>query len=344
MYILNGFISNFYCMKNETKIIFILNPLSGDGAATRKWNEIEAELQRLKFNYQLVSHKGDLKDISFETISDSLDNNTIIAGIGGDGTHCAIINGMMKFLEKNPGAPIPPYSPVPFGTANNIAKSFNMETGNLSGTALTRLLKGIIYGANFKMDVGKIGGHYFIDDFSAGFDPHVLAGRDGDKNLISTSPIFRFFLKGYIVYLANVFKSLSSFKPANAEIQADGRTVFSGEIFNIVVNNTRIYAGEFDFTDSALPNDGLMDMLIFTGKCDYLARYLVGNRLMHRKIRRTAHKNKKSLQHLKAKSFKMKFDHSLIYQTDGEVIGNSDSMEIIDIPSALTFKIPVDPV
>lgn len=331
-------------MKDKAEIIFILNPLSGDGITGRKWPEIEALLKRLGFRYRLVREVGDLGKKVVEVLNEGVESGTVIAGVGGDGTHCAIINGIMKFKNENPSATVPSYSIIPLGTANNMAKSFGIGcAGDMIGSNLVRALKGTIYGADFRIDIGFIGKHFFVDDFSVGFDAHVLAGREKDKKLIAGNKLARAFVKGYSIYFLNVIKGLSAFSPVQIRVEADSKEVYDGKAFNIVINNTRIYAGEFDFTDSAVANDGLLDMLVFTGRCDYLRRYITGSRHMHHALRRIAHRNSELIQHVKAESFNISISKSLTFQTDGEVIGESDNIRIGVIPGAISIKIPVEP-
>lgn len=332
-------------MERLPKIVFLLNPLSRDGDAQAKWTEIKTMLEKLKFEYQLLEFTGDLSQKTIEFLnSEKPDSNVVLAGIGGDGTHCAIVNGIMRFHEKNPSAKIPPYSIIPLGTANNIAKSFNIgDASKMTGNVLARALKAAIYGANFNIDIAKIGDRFFIDDFSAGFDASVLAGRDKDKKAISEMPILKNIIKGYAIYFINVIKSLLNYAPVEISVESEGKQVFNGQAMNIVVNNTRIYAGEFDFTDSAIANDGLLDILIFTGRRDYFKRYVFGGRFMPHSIRKMAHRNHELIQHFKSRSFKIISSSPLPFQTDGEFIGNSKEFSISMIAQALTIKIPVEP-
>ncbi len=331
-------------MDSKCQIIFILNPLSGDGITGEMWPEIEAVLRRLGISYRLVKSEGDLSVRTLEVLREGVDTGACIAGVGGDGTHCAIINGMMRHMEDAGAPPLPPYAIIPLGTANNVAKSFGIYGGGkMFGNSLARALKGAVFGADFHIDIAKIGDRYFVDDFSAGFDAVVLGGRDADKRALSKKPLLSHIFRGYSIYFFNVVKSLFTQSPSEIVVESSGRRVFEGEAFNVVVNNTRIYAGEFDFTDSAIANDGLLDMLIFTGRRDYFRRFILGSRRMPHGIRRFAHKNDGLVQHMKGTSFKISSPHPIEYQTDGEFMGSSDSIEISVKPRAIKIKIPVEP-
>lgn len=331
-------------MKENRKIICILNSLSGDGASYKKWPEVEKIFNELAINYELVLHEGDLSEKIQELLKLYRTESVTFAGVGGDGTHHALINGIMRFKEKNPNAHIPEYAIIPLGTGNNIAKSFGMGSReNLMFNDLRRAVISTVYGADFKLDVGKIGLCYFIDAFTAGIDAHILAGRNRDKSTMEENEFPYKLLKGYPLYIFNTLKSFNRCNPIHGEIEVDGKKWYSGKLFNVIINNTRIYAGEFDLTDSALANDGMLDLLVFTGHADYLQRYLLSHRYLPRKIRSLASANQKFIQHVKGKKFSIRLEKITHAQLDGEEIASSDEFILEIIPEALTIKVPVEP-
>lgn len=331
-------------MKEKQKVICILNPLSGDGASYKKWPDVERIFKELNIQYELILHRGDLSEKIQELLELYKTDSVTFAGIGGDGTHHALINGIMRFQEKNTDAHIPDYAIIPLGTGNNIAKSFGMGSlENLMFNDLRRAVIATVYGADFKLDVGKIGLSYFIDAFTAGIDAQILAGRNRDKSTMEENEFLYNLLKGYPLYIFNTLKSFNSCKPIHGEIEVDGEKWYSGELFNVIINNTRIYAGEFDLTDSALANDGMLDLLLFTGHADYLQRYLLSHRYLPRKIRSLASANQKFIRQIKGKRFSIRLGKITPAQLDGEEIPASNEFILEVIPEALTIKVPVEP-
>ena len=59
------------------------------------------------------------------------------------------------------------------------------------------------------------------------------------------------------------------------KISVDGREWYQGPMVNLVINNTRIYAGEFDFCTDAYANDGKLDAVLFAERYDYLSKYVL---------------------------------------------------------------------
>ncbi|MFZ2656419.1 MAG: diacylglycerol kinase family protein [Victivallales bacterium] len=329
---------------NKIKVICFLNPLSCDGKSVERWKEVECIFKELDIIYGLVSFEGDLSVKIQEVLKAGVPDPTTIVGVGGDGTHNALINGMMKFKESNPGAYIPSYAIIPFGTGNNIAKSFSMSPmENLIFNDIRRAVISTVWGADYKLDLGRIGDRYFADGFACGIDAGILKGRDKDKGFLRKIPFLFWMVRGYLIYLYNVIKNIFGYRSVKGEIEIDGVKKYSGKILNIIINNTRIYAGEFDLTDTAYANDGRLDILISKGLANYLRRYLLSHRHFPRKIRKLGSYGEDSVYHIKGKVFKIKFDRPVPAQVDGEQIPDASEFNIKIFPSAIILKIPVEP-
>ncbi len=328
----------------QIKVICFLNPLSCDGRSVGRWKEVEKIFGELNINHELILHRGDLTERILDVLKAGVPDPTCIVGVGGDGTHNALINGIMKFKEANPGAYIPSYSIIPFGTGNNIAKSFNMSPmENLLFNEIRRAVISTVWGADYRLDLGKIGDRYFVDGFACGIDAGILKGRCRDKAFLQKFPVISWMTRGYLVYLFNVIKNLFGYKSVRGEIEVDGTGRYSGKILNIIINNTRIYAGEFDLTDTAYANDGKLDILISKGFPNYLKRYLLSHRHFPRKIRKLGSFGENSVYHIKGKVFRINLDKPVPAQVDGEQIPDSKEFTIETLPSAITLKIPVEP-
>ena len=328
----------------QIKVICFLNPLSCDGRSVERWKEVEGIFRELEINYELIVHRGDLTAKVLDVLEAGVPDPACIVGVGGDGTHNALINGMMKYKEANVGAYMPSYSIIPFGTGNNIAKSFNMSPmENLLFNEIRRAVISTVWGADYRLDLGKIGSRYFADGFACGIDAGILKGRCRDKASLQKFPVVSRMAGGYLVYLYNVVKNLFGYKSATGEIEVDGVKKYSGKILNIIINNTRIYAGEFDLTDTAYANDGKLDILISKGFPNYLKRYLLSHRRFPRKIRKLGSLGENSACHIKGKVFKIRLEKPVPAQIDGEQIPDACEFTIETIPSAIILKIPVEP-
>jgi len=324
------------------KVFCILNPLSSDGTCIDMWPLMEKFLKNESVEYELIQYQGDLRqkvqDILENLKKEDDINNFVIAGIGGDGTHHALINGIMNFRDKNPKAHIPPYAIIPLGTGNNIAKSFGLvQAGNIKASIETAV-KIAIHGENHQVDLGKINGRWFLDAFTVGVDAHILAGRNRDRAAFTKNSLAYRLLKGYPLYLYNTVKSLWKCKPLYADISVDGKKWHSGPIFNLVINNTSIYAGELDLTDFAPADDGFLDAVVFTGTLDYLRRYLFAHRYLPKAVRTLSFEAQRSIQHIRGKTFEIELERPTLNQIAGEELPLGKSFKVETFPEILTIK------
>ncbi|HPN85204.1 MAG TPA: diacylglycerol kinase family protein [Victivallales bacterium] len=327
------------------KVFCFLNPLSCEGYSLKKWPVIEGIFKELSIRHELISCKGDLKTEVERVLREiKPDDPVTFAGLGGDGTHCAIINAMLKFKDSNPSRKLPFYSIIPFGTGNNIAKSFRLSRGDsFFCSELRRSIAGTVYGAEFKVDVGRVNGIYFLDAFTVGIDAHILTGRNRDRSLLARIPVLNSIFRGYPLYVFNTIKSFRICKPLECKVELGGNIFYEGGLFNAIANNTRIYAGEFDPTDNAIANDGLLDLALHSGRKDYIWSYLLSYRRIPRRIRRILMKWMGEKLNSKFSSAKISFQKKIPAQIDGEEIEASDNYIVEVFPQAISLKIPVEP-
>lgn len=325
------------------KLHCIINPLSGDGACLKLWPIMEEYLKQKEIPYELIQHEGDLcvkaEEVLEQLHRDGQFKEAVIAGLGGDGTHHALINGIMSFRDKNPDVEVPAYAIIPFGTGNNIAKSFGFDPhfGNIHA-CIESAVETAMYGDDQLVDLGKVDGRWFLDAFTVGIDAHILSGRNRDRaDLIKNHLAYRLF-KGYPLYVLNTLKSLWVCKPLQAEISVDSEKWHSGKFYNLVINNTAIYAGELDLTDSAPADDGLLDAVIFTGSIDYLRRYLLGHRYLPKPVRNLSSRARKNMAHIRGKTFEIELEKPILCQIAGEELPRGKSFKIETFPNILKIK------
>jgi diacylglycerol kinase family enzyme len=98
-------------------------------------------------------------------------------------------------------------------------------------------------------------------------------------------PFLKYLARGRLLYTVSLGARFFVHEPVETEVKVDGQVWYKGMMINLVVNNTRIYAGDFDFSIDAYPDDGLLDIVLFTDHADYLTRYLLAIRHNPDKIR-----------------------------------------------------------
>ena len=335
------------------EVICVVNPKASDGACLRKWPVIESALKHLGAECRLVSREGDLGDVTTEILAEiaeaGLAESAILAAVGGDGTQHAVVNGVRRFQKERPTVEIPPYVPIPMGTGNNIAKSL-FEHSLFSGkTALLKsALNAIVDGAVRDMDLGLVAtggdcdGKYFLDAFSIGADASILAAKDAaSARLAENHPLAMSLVKGYPLYAWHGVSTLAKFKSVEAKVVVDGEEWYSGPLFNMVVNDTAIYGGEFDLTGSSFPDDGMLDAVISIGPIDHLATYARGFRRLPRSARRFGILPNGAPAVRSGKTFKIELSAPIDSQIDGELASSGESFELTVAPGALKTKVGI---
>jgi len=128
-----------------------------------------------------------------------------------------------------------------------------------------------------------------------------------------------------------------------AEINVDGKEWYNGPILNLIVNNTRIYGGEFIICPDSFANDGLFEVVVFAGRYDYLARYLLSLRNNPREIRKIAEKLGNVSLSTQGRVVKISLSRPETAQYDGEMLAACDKFEIEVVPQAIKIKVPAEP-
>jgi diacylglycerol kinase family enzyme len=329
------------------KVLCVLNRRAADGMGMRWWPQISDLLSSFDLDYHLLARE----DASLaQQVTEHLTQvgpsvYDAIAGIGGDGTHSVILNALMAFRQSASGFRIPPYAFIPMGTGNDIAKSLGIRTRDDRFAAdVRRAVAAIRYGADYQMDLGVVNGLYFADAVTIGLDSYILRERNLQKKWIARVPILRNLVRGRLLYTLSSGRPLMRHRALQCRIEVDGRLWYAGRCVNLVVNNSRIYAGEFDFSANAFANDGKLDLVLFADQNDYLARYLMSMRNTPARIRQWSEQLSKLSSQVQARRVVLTLSGPEGAQCDGEELTPASVFEIGIEPGAIAIKTPVEPV
>lgn len=328
------------------KVLCVLNPHAASGLAMDRWPAVAALLTRLGATYELLASTpgSPLVDELCSALERIAPVDGVV-GIGGDGTHFAAINGMMRFRQRHPDAILPPYSFVALGTGNDIAKSLGIRVEDAFSTRdLRRAVSTVIHGADYYLDLGVIDGRYFADALTVGLDSAILQERNISKRLLEKIPGLRYLARGRFLYTLSTGTRFFREQPVRGTITVDGRLWHEGPMLNVVINNTRIYAGGFDFSADAYADDGLLDVVLFTGHTDYLARYLMAIRHDPDRVLTMSEELLKRSQQVQGKHIEIRLEQPQPAQVDGEELPAGDHFEVGVLPRALHIKTSAEPV
>lgn len=327
------------------KVLCVLNPLAASGEAMQRWPAVRALLQTMRLDHELLATHGAIEDCVVERLAAPDGGDfSVIAGVGGDGTHSAVLNALMRFQERRPECTLPPYAFIPLGTGNDLAKSLGFNIPDyVSPRDLRRAVSAIAHGADYRLDLGVFGGRFFADAITLGLDSQVLRVRNAQKRRWDRFPVLRRFLRGRLLYTLSLSGVIFTQSRPQVTIQVDGRPWYEGPLLNLVINNTRIYGGVFDLCPEAYADDGLLDAVLFTGQTDYLSRYLVALRFYPERARQRSEDLLRVASHIQGANFDIRVSIPCAVQADGEECADAEHLEIGVRPRAIAIKTPVEP-
>ena len=327
-------------------ILCLLNPLAGNGIAIRRWPEVASLLESFGMTYELSAEKDIPLAVQVVRCLDheGSDRYTAIVGVGGDGTHSTVINALMRYRVSHPGRELPPYALMPMGTGNDIAKSFGLNSRqDFFVSDLRQAVATILYGGDYMIDLGVLADTYFVDALTVGLDSIILKEHNRRKQEIARFPVLSRILKGHLLYTWCVGLIFLQQNLIDAEIKIDGISWYSGPIINLVINNTRVYAGQFVICPDAYANDGLLDVVVFTGHRDYLKKYLLAFRNNPREIQKMGERLSKISSHARGKRIEVQLSRPEAAQFDGEEIPARTNFDVSVLPRTFHIRIPSEP-
>jgi diacylglycerol kinase family enzyme len=200
--------------------------------------------------------------------------------MGGDGTFAEVAKGLLAS-----GRHIP-MGMLPTGTANDQGKSFGLESDE---SALPRNVAVLAAGRTAPLDAGRITAFgvldevlatdHFFDSAGWGVSAKVLKMRNEDRRLVAGVPLLRELYRDQLVYAGAILRefllSWVQEQPFEAEVTTAAGTVFLDGLTDLVVKNTRIYAGAWVLDPTGSHEDGEMDLVPMRGRAEWAARGIV---------------------------------------------------------------------
>jgi diacylglycerol kinase (ATP) len=330
------------------KVLCVLNPVAAGGDAVKLWPSVAELIHRQGAEYELLScgSGSRITDLVYAHLAAAgADAYGVVAGIGGDGTHSAVINGLMQYRAACGGVLNCRYAFIPLGTGNDIAKSLGIRLqDDYSARDLRRAVSTIVHGADYCLDLGVINGTYFADAVTVGLDSRILIERNTRKRALEKIPFLKFLSKGRFLYTVSMGARFFQHAPVQGEVVVDGVPWYKGNLINVVVNNTRIYAGDFDFSTDAYPDDGLLDVVLFNAHVDYLTRYLLAIRHNPDKIRDLSAELHRRAMHIQGRDIEIRLATPEHAQADGEELHADTVFRVTVEQGVLPIKTPAEPL
>jgi diacylglycerol kinase family enzyme len=200
----------------------------------------------------------------------------VVIAMGGDGTFREVAAGLYTSKRREDVA----MAMLPTGTANDQGKSFGLEA---TEDALAHNVDVIRAAHETRLDVGiyRAGGataapDYFFDSCGWGLSARVLAQRNKDRALVETLGPLKELYRDHAVYAGAFVKTFLESYVIDDKLRViatlDGERVELDGLTDLIVKNTRVYAGAWVFDETSRHDDGVFELVPFVGKRDWASK------------------------------------------------------------------------
>ncbi len=298
------------------KHLFIVNPAAGGSDHSE---EIRVKVEYVFFkrgrkdNYEIYITKAPLDAIDKIKHEAEFEDHLRVYSCGGDGTfnECASAAALLSNVAV---------CPFPIGTGNDFCRMFGDEQ------SLYKNLDALIDGWETPIDLIRCNGKYSANICSVGIDARI--GTSVHK--YSSLPLVG-GSGGYVISaIVNMFQGISrNMKIKSKEFYTEGKHTL------VCACNGRFYGGGFNPVPDAMPNDGIMDILV----CKKVSLFTFAS-LIYKYSKGKADEFTKYITHLRTDEIEIDFNEENVVNLDGEAIF-TDKVRIKLIPRALNLIVPV---
>lgn len=239
----------------SSKALFILNPNAGIPPVKFFVSE---ELKRRRD--ELSYYKSLSIDESGTLIKNNFDKYKIFIAAGGDGTVHTIaarLAGTGKLLGV-----------LPIGSGNGFARELGFRPN------IRSLLKDIERNESFDIDMLTINDDLCLNVAGVGLDSFVAHSFD------------KLGTRGFWSYVWVTIGNFIRLRPFHAEISVEGGETISEDFFVLVTANTRQFGNYAFIAPEAVPNDGMLDIVMLRPFPKYLFPVFI-YRLFTKKLNRS---------------------------------------------------------
>jgi diacylglycerol kinase family enzyme len=311
------------------RVAIVLNPRACAKLPPAWWQRTTAALDSKVEVCAAIETRGDGSNVDrVARLIEEARPETVIAA-GGDGT----VGEVVQAILQTGVTPAPALAIIPLGTANNVARSIRISSWRQTGeAAIDGAVATVFGGVQRRLDLGEVGGRYFIGSFAIGMDADILRWRNRYQDKIRPQA-----LSGYPLYLCSCAVNVLRVHGGVARLNVDG-TASAAIVYNLLITNVPIYAGEFRFDAGEHADDGRLELHVFTGALDYLARYPAAWRRHVRYTRGRPVQPPRQMQ--RVREVEIEFALPVVSQLDGEELTPASRYRVRVIPQALTVHVP----
>lgn len=294
----------------QKKLYFIANPCSGTGRIkTQLYPVIQVFADGgYDVTVHFTSDRGDAT-VQAAALDDSYD--TIVC-CGGDGTLNEVITGLMQNKNKYK------LGYIPAGTLNEWSGGLKISR-NMKKAAEDILENNVV-----PLDIGKFRDNYF--SYTASFGAFTEASYSAPQNVKN--------MLGKVAYFFEGIKTLNNIRPIPLKVNCDGREIEGDFIFGTVSNSLSV-GGVVHYNEALVElGDGLFEVLLIRFPKNLVELNNAVTAILKKDF------THEGIEFIQAKSIVFSNAQSIDWTLDGEHIPPSETIEVVNLHSAIDFLIP----
>ena len=291
------------------KHLFIVNPVAGKGRGIAYMETIKPLLEgKVDYSIEITNKRGEATEIVKKYTAKE---RCIVYAVGGDGTINEVVNGL---IGTNSCLAI-----IPAGSGNDFIRTVYPKTINED------FVQKLLEGKKEAIDLIKVNDRYFLNIASVGIDAEVAYHATTFKKVK--------YMRGNLIYIMSILKTLWSHKSNQLKIELDGEINFDKKILLLAVANGKYYGGGIPIAPSASVNDAWAHV--------YMVKELKLRRILQLipKLFKAKHEKESDVEVYKAHQIHIQSNEKFRVNIDGEII-ETNEVEMEVVPKALEVIIP----
>jgi diacylglycerol kinase (ATP) len=290
------------------KACVILNPTAGSV------KEIDSLIEKLRSLpstiVKVTARRGSATRFARTALKNGCD---LIVAAGGDGTLNEVVSGIGEEAgEVRVGV-------IPLGTGNDFARTLGLPND------LEQCLELIRAGRTRAIDLVRVTSdrvRYFVNVSAGGFSG--LVNEKLTPEMKSTW--------GPLAYIRSAAAALPELRAYVTRIALDEKETISENLYNVIVGNGRFVAGGIPIAPEAIPDDGLLDLVLIPERPAADLALLAPQILMGK------HLSSSSIIYRRAARISVNSKPGMWFNVDGELVGNEPAVFEV-LPRALQFVV-----
>jgi len=289
----------------KTRVLFLINPISGIGKQRTVEKVVSNEIDHSKIEFEIAytQYVGHARELAKEAVG----KFTIVVAVGGDGT----VNEVGASLINTTTA----LAIIPTGSGNGLARFLDIPL------RVSRAIQVINHMEFRDIDTLCVNGQVSLNVAGIGFDAHISHCFAKQKN------------RGPVAYVKLITKEYAKYKSSTYKITIDGKT-YQLPAFMITFANSSQWGNNIHIAPQAKIDDGLIDVCIIKEFPIY-----DGPSLLISILDQSVDQRRYDVM-TQAKNIEIECENGLLGHLDGEPVVLGNKAEIKIHPLSLRVVVP----